>query len=365
MKKVIRYIGSKEKLIDFLDEVIFNKRKKIKILDGFTGTTVVSKHLQENTDNDIYMSDISNYSEILSARLYLEKCNIEIFYHVENLIKISNKFESSSKGVFFNEFSINGNPTTIDKSAFNNQNIKSRMFFTSDVGFKIDFMRKYIKELYDNKDINYYEKNLLLMLVVAFADKNANTTSVYGAYLKKQNRETIPLNIDFLNILKEEYKKQYKSPIEYYKGDIIDTLEKIPELDVIYLDPPYNTRRYESNYHILNYLCDLNFQESEIKDGSKTGLPKKSIKNMFGSKKDTRIIFEEMINKSMIKSKELYISYSTDGEMSFEEIKNICDKNNLVLNTYTKDYKKYTSNNNNNNNNNNKELKEIIYRIRK
>ncbi len=70
-----------------------------------------------------------------------------------------------------------------------------------------------------------------------------------------------------------------------------------------------------------------------------------------------------MIYKSMEKSKELFISYSTDGEMTFEEIKHICDKNNLVLNTYTKNYKKYTSNNNNNNNN--KELKEIIYRIRK
>jgi len=361
LKKVIRYIGSKEKLLDFLDEVIFNKNKKIKILDGFTGTTVVSKYLQENTDNDLYMSDISNYSEILSARLYLEKCNEDIFFHIRNLIKISEKLENYNEGVFFNEFSINGNPTTINSSSFENQDIKSRMFFTSDVGLKIDCMRNYIKDLHNKKKINYYEKNILLMLVVAFADKNANTTSVYGAYLKKQNRKTIPLNIDFFNILKKEYDLKYKSPKGYFKGDIIDTLDKIPEMDIIYLDPPYNTRKYESNYHILNYLCDLNFEVSQIKKDSKTGLPKKNIENMFGTKKNTRVIFEDMIYKSMEKSKELFISYSTDGEMTFEEIKYICDKNNLVLNTYTKDYKKYTSNNNNNN----KELKEIIYRIRK
>ena len=361
MKKVIRYIGSKEKLLNFLSEVIFNNHNKIKFLDGFTGTTVVSKYLQENTAYDLFLSDISNYSEILSSRLYLSKCNEDILNHVYFLINLSKESKNLKEGVFFNEFSINGKPKTIEKSAFENQEIKSRMFFTSDVGLKIDTMRNYIYTLYSDGVINSYEKNLLLMIVVAFADKNANTTSVYGAYLKKQNRETIPLNLEFLNILKEEYKKQYKSPIEYYKGDIIDTLEKIPELDVIYLDPPYNTRKYESNYHILNYLCDLNFQEKEIKEGSKTGLPKKTIKNMFGSKKDTRTIFEEMINKSMTKSKELYISYSTDGEMSFDEIKAICEKENFIIDAYTKDYKKYTSNNNKKS----KELKEIIYRIRK
>ena len=363
MKKVIRYIGSKEKLLNFLSEVIFDNYNKIKFLDGFTGTTVVSKYLQENSNFDLYMSDMSNYSEILSSRLFLNECKESIFKHVSEIINITNTTNKNktTEGLFFNEFSINGNPTTIDKSAFQNQTVNSRMFFTEDVGLKIDLIRNYIINLYNNKEINYYEKNLLLMLMVAFADKNANTTSVYGAYLKKQNRETIPLNKEFLEVLKREYSKNYKSPIIYYKGDIADTLEVVEDLDVIYLDPPYNTRKYESNYHILNYMCDLNFNKDQIKENSKTGLPKLKNKNLFGSKKDTRIVFEDMILKSMQKAKETYISYSTDGEMKFEEIKHICDKNNLVLNTYTKDYKKYTSNNNENS----KKLQEIIYRIGK
>tara|TARA_Y100000034_G_scaffold37315_2_gene45878 strand:+ start:362 stop:1447 length:1086 start_codon:yes stop_codon:yes gene_type:complete len=361
LKKVIRYIGSKEKLINFLSEVIFNNYNQIKFLDGFTGTTVVSKYLQENTNFDLYLSDMSNYSEVLSSRLFLNECRESIFKYINEIINITIENKNIKEGIFFNEFSINGKPTTIDKTAFQNQTVNSRMFFTEDVGLKIDTIRFYINDLYNNKNINYYEKNLLLMLLVAFADKNANTTSVYGAYLKKQNRETSPLNKDFSNILKKEYNEKYKSPMKYYKGDILDTLNKVEELDVIYLDPPYNTRRYESNYHILNYICDLDFNKNQIKENSKTGLPKLKTKNLFGSKKDTRIIFEDMIVNAMLKSKETYISYSTDGEMTFEEIKYICDKNNLVLNTYTKDYKKYTSNNNDND----KTLQEIIYRIGK
>lgn len=361
MKKVIRYIGSKEKLLDFLSEVIFKNHKNIKFLDAFTGTTVVSKYLQETTQYDLSLSDISNYSEILSSRLYISKCTSEIFEYINMILMLSEMVSTDDSGVFFNEFSMFGNPKTINQLAFENQEIKSRMFFTNDVGLKIDAMRSYIKNLYVNNKINKYEKNLLLMLVVAFADKNANTTSVYGAYLKNQNRETVPLKNEFVDILQEEFKKGYKSPINYYKSDIIQTLENIEEQDVIYLDPPYTTRRYESNYHILNYLCDLDFTASEIKENSKTGLPKHSINNMFGSKKNTKIIFEDMILKSMNKSKELYISYSTDGEMTFEEINDICSDNKLILDTYTKDYKKYTSNNNDKS----KDLKEIIYRIKK
>lgn len=81
---------------------------------------------------------------------------------------------------------------------------------------------------------------------------------------------------------------------------------------------------------------------------------------MFGSKKNTRIIFNDMILESMNKCKELFISYSTDGEMTYEEIEAICNDNNLKLDIFTKDYKKYASHNNNKNN----ELKEIVYKIK-
>ncbi len=362
MKKIIRYIGSKEKLLPFLDEVIFDKLpENTKILDAFTGTTVVSKHIQEKYNFEQYLSDFSDYSEILSSRLFLNKTSENVLEHLEHIIKISKDFCDIEEGIFFNEFSINGLPKTLDQEILSNQTIKSRMFFTEDVGLKIDTMRSYIKELYNNKIINDYDKNLLLMAVLAFADKNANTTSVYGAYLKKQNRETMPLTDDFLLTLMEDKKRNDNSPKCYYKGDIIKTLESIPEMDVIYFDPPYNTRKYESNYHILNYLCSLDFNEDMIKYNSKTGLPKVSVNNDFGSKKGTRKIFQDMIEKGLEKAPTIYISYSSEGEMTLEEIEKICIDNNFVLLIHEKLYKKYKSKNIEQKN----ELKEIIYEIKR
>lgn len=363
MKKIIRYIGSKEKLMPFLDENIFKKykNKKINFLDAFSGTTVISKYLQENYAFNLYLSDFSNYTEILSSRLFINLCSENILYHIRYIFDISNSLKKNEKGVIFEEFSIGGTPFNLDIVLLENQEHKSRMFFSSDVGIKIDTMRTYIKDNYECNKLNKYDKNILLMLMIGFADKNANTTSVYGAYLKNQYNKTKGLSEEFFNLLKKELNSNIKNPKKFFKGDILDTLEKIPNMDVIYFDPPYNTRKYESNYHILNYLTDLNFKKEYIKENSKTGLPLNKIKNSFGTKKETKNIFNDMIVKGIEKSENIFISYSTDGEMKQEQINQICLDNKLSIQTYTQDYKKYKSKNNNKHN----DLKEIIYHIKR
>lgn len=364
MNKSIRYIGSKEKILGFLDEVIFSKYKdnEINFLDGFTGTTVVSKYILDNYSNfNIYLADISDYSEILASRLFFNNISNNIFFYISYIINtLNNNSEDLPKnGIFFNEFSINGQCTTINESLFSNQEIKSRMFFTEDVGLKIDYVRSYIKNLYNNKNINKYEKDLLLLILLTFADKNANTTSIYGAYLKNQNRKTKKIDIDLLELLRKEHIKKNKHAIQYYKSDILTTLDNIPKMDLIYLDPPYTTRRYESNYHILNYICNLDFKIEDIKENSISGLPKILNTNPFGSKKSTRKIFEEMVLKSMLKTKNLYISYSTDGEMKKDEVYHLAKENNFKIEIIEKDYNRYKSNDLQKNNN----LQELIYHI--
>ena len=347
----------------FLDEKIFKKYKKtnIKFLDAFAGTTVISKYLQDNYKFEQYLSDFSDYTEILASRLFINLCSEDIIIHIEKIFNISNSLEKTESGIIYNEFSIGGTPSNLNVEVFHNQSVQSRMFFTDDVGIKIDTMRAYIKTNYNQKNINTYDKNLLLMIVLAFADKNANTTSVYGAYLKNQNKPTVGLKQDFFDILKQDLNSNLTPPKQFFKGDIIDTLNIIPEMDVIYCDPPYNTRKYESNYHILNYLSNLEFSVKDIKENSKTGLPKIKIKNLFGSKKDTRIIFNDIIIKGMNKSENLFISYSSESEMTFEEIQEICNKNNFKLTVYSQDYKKYKSSNINQD----KNLKELIYHIKR
>lgn len=366
MLKFVRYIGSKEKLIPFLDEIIFKRfqNKQFSILEGFSGTGIVSQYLNENYNSTIYMSDISQYSKVFSSILNINNFNHKLLYHIEKIIEITyySKIPKIDDNIIFNELSINGKPQTISESSFDNQNVKSRMFFTEDVGHKIDCMRNYVKKVKENDNLNEDEVNILLSLIIYFADKNANTTSVYAAYLKKQNFKTKPLKKDLIDYFQKEIHSPKKGKlINFFEGDIINTLNLIKPIDIIYLDPPYNTRKYESNYHILNYISDLNFSINDIKKDSKTALPENNNKNLFSSKKGTREIFKNLIEKSLKKCNILFISYSSDGEMSLEEIEDICFSNNLNLTIHQREYQRFKSNKNENN----KKLNEIIFEIRK
>lgn len=353
MKKIIRYIGSKEKLIDFLEENIFNefKDKKINFFDGFSGSTFVSKYCHDKYDWNITLSDISKYTEILSSRLNISNCSLEVIETAKNL-----QYVDGIEGIISKEFSIGGVPSNYTENFYKTNG--SRMFFSKEVGNKIDNMRNTAKDLYLTKKINIDELNFILMITIGFADKNANTTSVYGAYLKNQINNTKYIKDDFFELLIKE--RDNKKSVKFISGSIIDSLNKIEQMDVIYLDPPYNTRKYESNYHILNYIADINFESKMIKNNSKTALPLLVPQNLFGSKKGTIQIFEEMIIKSVNKSKNVFISYSTDGELSVKEVLAICDNNNILCEVYYKDYKRFKANDTNNN----KELKEIIFKLK-
>lgn len=55
--------------------------------------------------------------------------------------------------------------------------------------------------------------------------------------------------------LKELNIKQYKYPPQIYQKDANALIKEI-EVDVLYLDPPYNSRQYINFYHILENLAE-------------------------------------------------------------------------------------------------------------
>jgi len=365
VKKIIQYIGSKEKLLDFLDEVIFSKYEKedskINFYDLFSGTNVVSNYTKETTKWNIKSNDFSNYSKILFSLIFFDMLSKKEIEEIKEKLEILDKLDLKDKGFVFNELSVNGNVKTIEdqEKTFGNQKYKSRMFFSEKVGKKIDTIKDKIKEWKDNNEFGSEKiEDILMTFLVNYADKNSNTTSVYGAYLKTTNKlekETPFLNNKLLQLL--EYKgteENKRREIKIINKDIINALEEYKKettqikKNIIYLDPPYSTRTYESNYHILNYIVDLNITYKSIKYNSKTAQSADEIriKNPFSSKRKTYGIFKEMIKKSLEMADNLYISYNTDGlikQNEIEEILNELNDKDIKLKTYKKSYKRFKS----------------------
>ena len=90
------------------------------------------------------------------------------------------------------------------------------------------------------------------------------------------------------------------------------------EVDVAYLDPPYNQHAYSSNYHVLNALTlwDQADLPSPDTKGFKSGIDRawrKERPSQYNSSKYAKEAYEKLV--ATINARYILTSYSTDGNI--------------------------------------------------
>ena len=206
-----------------------------------------------------------------------------------------------------------------------------RNFFSLENGLKIDYCMNIINRI----DIDELERCFLLASLMTAINKIANTTGVYGAYLKHIKKAAekslfiIPIH------------KNINIPDKHtVYNDDIENLNV--ELDVVYLDPPYNQRQYSSNYFLLNYILHY---DKNIKIKGKTGVIEHWNRSGFCSKQKIKQSLDNVLTN--IKCKYLAFSYSNEALLSIDELQIIFSKyfDNIVL--YEQEHSRYKSQKNN------------------
>lgn len=302
---VLNYIGSKKTLLPFLRYVITKHVSDGKFGDLFAGTGTVGHYFSQQGFH-ITANDIEKYSVITNKALLLCPFSDEL----EVWIKELNNLEGIT-GLIHQHFSPGGK----DK----------RMFFTEENAQKADAIRQQI-ELW-REDITKDEYCFLLASLLESLDAVANTTSVYGAYLKQFKRSAlIPLELKPIHTNREIEGKHHVSNL-----NVLDIDEKF---DVVYLDPPYVARQYGANYVPLNYLVDY---DRNITVYGKSGLID-YYKSPFASKSKARKAFQDLFDH--IQTKHLFLSYNDQGILSLKEMIELLNKLGDVI-TYEIEYKRY------------------------
>jgi adenine-specific DNA-methyltransferase len=188
-----------------------------------------------------------------------------------------------------------------------------RQYFSDYNGKKIDAIRIQIESWKKEKKIDDNLYFYLLTCLLESSDKVANTASVYGAYLKhlkKSAQKEIQLTSAEFSLSK------VKSDV--YNMDSNLLIKQI-EGDILYLDPPYNSRQYGANYHLLNTIA---LYDKFIPKG-KTGL-REYHKSKYCSKNLVKDEFEELIKNANFKY--VFLSYNNEGLLSKNEVETIMSK---------------------------------------
>lgn len=319
----MNYIGSKHSIVDFLEESIIdftNGSGKV-FCDIFAGTGVVGKRFK-CLGYDVIANDSQYYSFVLNKH-YLENNGSLVFANlklqgVEDVFVYLNKLDNY-KGFIYNNYTQEG---TLGKQS-------QRNYFTGENAIKIDSMRNQIEKWYKKELINKSEYYYLVSCLMEAADKVANTASVYEAFLKgiKKSAEKV-IELKPLEIV---INKKTKSRVL-----IKDCNELINEIegDILYLDPPYNTRKYSTNYHILETIA---YGDCPIIKG-KTGIRVDQIPSKYNKKNEVAQAFEELIANANFKY--IFLSYNDEGIMSLEQIEEIMSKYGTYY-RYEKNHKRY------------------------
>lgn len=303
----LNYIGSKKTLLPFLDYVICsNVEEKGTFGDLFAGTGIVGDYFSKK-GFIVTGNDKENYSYVVNHASLKSSYNRKL----KKLIQSLNELKGVS-GLIHKCYSPSGD----------------RMFFTEDNAKKADVIRVKIEELKEEKEINDDEYYFLLASLLQSLDKVANTTSVYGAFLKKfKKNASEPLVITPIHKLKNSGKNKVTRK---------DVLEITDKFDAIYLDPPYVARQYGANYCPLNFLVEY---DEKIELRGKTGLYD-YYKSPFASKSKAKEAFEKMFEVLTKNCSNIFLSYNNQGILTLDEMVNIMKEYGSVT-TYKYSYKKY------------------------
>ena len=264
-----RYLGSKQKLLEFIEKIVEEHTEGIKtVADIFAGTGVVADLFQSKGKkvivNDILHSNLVSYNTWFGN----EPVRYEL---IQTIIRELNDLDAKEDNYVSIQF--------------------GDRYFSMENARKIGAIREKI----ETYSLSEREKSFLLTSLIYAIDKVANTVGHYDAYRKTMD------TFQPLHLKVPEYRKHKKNDI--YNEDANELVRKI-KADLVYIDTPYNSRQYGDSYHVLENIVDW-------KKPKVTGVARKMDRNHIKSDYSTKkapAAFDDLIQH--INAKYILVSYN-------------------------------------------------------
>lgn len=230
-----RYTGAKSKLLDSIDYALkqsfdYTQHKNLSFFDVFGGTGVVSEHfLKKPHFNQFIINDFLHSNYVIYQGFFKQET-----FGKDTLEKLANTFNAINSKVQ-NYYSLN----------FGGK------FFSLKDSIKIGTIREDIEILKEDSKINTKEYYILLSSLLYSLDRVANTVGHYDAY-----RKNITLQDRFVFMLINPILTESK--IEIFREDsntlVKNFINQKRKMDIVFIDPPYNSRQYSRFYHLLETI---------------------------------------------------------------------------------------------------------------
>lgn len=308
-RQLVTYIGNKRSLLAEIGAAVERvkqrlNRSELTTFDAFSGSGVVSRFLKAHS-SVIHCNDIEDYAAVIS-RCYLSNHSSIDRVQLLNLVDLLNRqVDDSSFGTGFIEELYSPRDET-------NITPRDRVFYTKQNARRLDNYRRLIDH-YAGPDT----RHLLLAPLLSKASVHSNTAGVFKGFYKNRDTrvgqfggtgsdalERITASI----VMEPPVLSRFECDYVVHQGDTNTIAKEIGELDLAYIDPPYNQHPYGSNYFMLNLLVSYD-RPTDISRVS--GIPRDWKRSGYNVRSKAKFLLEQLLTS--IDATFLLISFNNEG----------------------------------------------------
>ena len=312
-----KYLGSKNRLIDFITSTILSQVGQIEVFaDLFAGTGVVGTAFRAHSSK-VIANDLL-YSNYVVNRAFLTSTENDVdLDRVAELVEELNRCRPVHGYAHANY---------------------SDTYFTEANAARIDGIRETIDLLAAQRRCSEQERLVLLTSLLFAVDKAANTVGQYDAFLKHirgdapgrgspaaGDKHLIDSNVRKpLSLRVPEIELAGNRFNEVFNLDANQLVHQL-DADVLYLDPPYNTRQYVDCYHVLENI--LRWDKPALR-GKTRKFPRDHLKSRYSRKAEAAAALEELIRAA--RAEHIFLSYNNEGIIPEQTIREILGRRGTV-----------------------------------
>jgi adenine-specific DNA methylase len=197
-----------------------------------------------------------------------------------------------------------------------------RMYFTLDTARRIDAVRTQLNDWHTAAAISDDEYYILLATLLEAADAVANTAGVYAAYIKSWQPNALRalrLRLPVIGVSPRPSRSR-RGRCEAHQGDVSTLAPDLGRFDLLYLDPPYNTRQYSAYYHVPELIARGWFGDLPVLRG-KTGLLSDAKKSEWSTRAGCVAALDRLLAATDVDH--VVLSYNSEGIIPEAEIRRI------------------------------------------
>ncbi|MCK5803495.1 MAG: DNA adenine methylase [Lentisphaeria bacterium] len=313
-EQILTYIGNKRALLGFIGQAVERVKSRvgkshIATADVFAGSGIVSRFLKQHSTL-VQSCDLERYCAVVSQCYMANRGEIDEDQIAEAVAHVNRESVGCLAPGFLAENYAPANDAAIQPG--------ERVFYTRRNACFLDTARHLIDELAEDL------RPFVLAPLLYEASVHANTSGVFKGFYKNSEtglgqfggnrRNALSRILTDIEIPMPVFSK-FHCQTRHHCGDANDFVRTAQEVDLAYMDPPYNQHPYGSNYFMLNLLAT---HQAPSTVSAVSGIPVDWNRSAYNRRGEIGAAFAGLVED--VRASHVLVSFNSEGFIPHEEM---------------------------------------------